>query len=184
MVIDIITIALIVIFFIKGYMKGVIVALFSVVAFVLGIICALKLSELLASFLFEQGLVTSGWAQLVSYIILFVGVVILVNLLARAIEKTMEAVWLGWANKVLGGIFYAFVGLIVLSTFLWLGNEMNLIPREQVSASKTYPYTVAVAPWIAAQVGLLWPMSKELFADLEMFFNNINAYLQHVDTAR
>ena len=51
MIIDILTITLVVAFFIQGYMKGVIVAIFSVVAFILGIICALKLSELLASFL-------------------------------------------------------------------------------------------------------------------------------------
>lgn len=184
MIIDIITITLIIIFFIRGYMKGIIVALFSVVAFILGIICALKLSELLASFLLEEGLVTSAWAQLVSYVILFVGMVIIVNLIAKAIESTMEALWMGWANKLFGGIFYAFIGALVLSTFLWLGNKMGLIPQEQLLASKSYPYIVALAPWVAEQVGLLWPMSKDLFADLEMFFNNINAYLQHVDTAR
>ena len=184
MIIDILTITLVIAFFIQGYMKGIIVALFSVVAFVLGIICALKLSELLGTYLFEKGIVTSGWSQIVSYLILFIGVVIIVNLLAKAIESTIEALWMGWANKMLGGIFYAFIGLLVWSTMLWLGNEMQLISQKQVDASATYPYAVAVAPWVAAQVGLLWPMSKELFADLEMFFNNINAYLQHVDTAR
>lgn len=184
MVIDIITIALSIFFFIRGYMQGVIVALFSVIAFILGIIAALKLSELLASYLFEKGIVTSGWAQLLSYIILFVGVVILVRLLAKAVETALEAVWMGWMNKLLGGIFYAFVNLVIISTFLWLGNASRLIPAEQVAASVTYPYTVALAPWVAEQVGLLWPMSKEVFADLEMFFNNINAYIQHVDTTR
>ncbi|CAG1022143.1 hypothetical protein MTYM_01510 [Methylococcales bacterium] len=184
MVIDIITIALVIAFFIRGYMQGVIVALFSVIAFILGIIAALKLSELLASYLFEKGIVTSGWAQLLSYIILFVGVVILVRLLAKAVETALEAVWMGWMNKLLGGIFYAFVNLVIISTFLWLGNVSRLIPAEQVAASVTYPYTVALAPWVAQQVGLLWPMSKEVFADLEMFFNNINAYIQHVDTPR
>lgn len=182
MVIDIITIALVIAFFIRGYMQGVIVALFSVIAFIIGIIAALKLSELLASYLFEKGIVTSGWAQLLSYIILFVGVVILVRLLAKAVETALEAVWMGWMNKLLGGIFYAFVNLVIISTFLWLGNVSRLIPAEQVAASVTYPYTVALAPWVAEQVGLLWPMSKEVFADLEMFFNNINAYIQHVDT--
>lgn len=165
-------------------MQGVIVALFSVVAFILGIIAALKLSELLASYLFEKGIVTSSWAQLLSYIILFVGVVILVRLLAKAVEKALEAVWMGWLNKLLGGMFYAFVSLVIISTFLWLGDAAKLLPAEQVAKSYTYPYTVALAPWVAEQVGLLWPMSKEVFADLDMFFNNINAYLQHVDTTR
>ena len=110
--------------------------------------------------------------------------VILVRLLAKAVETALEAVWMGWLNKLLGGVFYAFVNLVIISTFLWLGDAAKLLPAGQVAKSYTYPYTVALAPWVAEQVGLLWPMSKEVFADLEMFFNNINAYLQHVDTTR
>ncbi len=165
MLLDIIAITLIIIFFIRGYMKGIIVAAFSVLAIVLGIICALKLSEL------------------ISYIILYVGVVWGVRLLAKAIESAMQAVMLGWVNKGLGGLFYAFIATMAWSALQWLGSEMKIVTPEMIAESKTYEYIQPVAPWVADKVGYLWPMAKEVFSDLELFFNNVNEYIpQHVDT--
>ena len=184
MVLDIIAILLIIIFFIRGYMKGIIVAVFSVLAIVLGIICALKLSELLATWLFEKGFVTTGWAQIISYIILFVGVVWIVRLIAKAIEKSMEAVMLGWVNKALGGLFFAFIAVMAWSTLLWLGNEMKVIAPEQIAKSKTYEYIAPLAPMVADKVGVLWPMAKDVFTDLEDFFKHVNENIpEHVGTA-
>lgn len=183
MVLDIIAITLIIIFFVRGYMKGIIVAAFSVLAIVLGIICALKLSEVLARYLFEQGWVTSGWAQIISYIILFVGVVWGVRMVAKAMESAMQAVMLGWVNKGLGGLFYAFIAIMAWSALLWLGTEMVIVTPEMIATSKTYEYTQPIAPWVADKVGYLWPMAKEVFSDLELFFDNVNEYIpQHVDT--
>ena len=50
---DFVGLTIIIIFFIRGYMKGIVVALFSVLAVILGIICALKLSGLLGQWLLE-----------------------------------------------------------------------------------------------------------------------------------
>lgn len=183
MIIDIIAITLIIIFFVRGYMKGLIVAVFSLLAFVLGVICALKLSETLASYLLEKGYVSSGWAQLVSYIVLFVGVVWIVRLIAKAIESLLGAVMLGWVNKGLGGIVYAFLAVFICSSVFWLVREMSLFSEETIEASKTYTYIEPVAPWVASKLGVIWPMAKEVFSDLERFFSNVNTYIpDDVDT--
>lgn len=164
-------------------MKGIIVAAFSVLAIVLGILCALKLSETLASFLLEKEYVSSGWAQLVSYALLFIGVVFIVRLTAKAIQTSVEAVMLGWVNKSLGGMLYAFIAVMAWSTILWLGVKMKLVNEEQIAASKTYNYVAPVSPWVAERVGVLWPMAKEVYADLEVYFDNVKESLpQHVDT--
>ncbi|MCB0698708.1 MAG: CvpA family protein [Chitinophagales bacterium] len=185
MIIDIIAITLIIIFFIRGYMKGIIVAAFSLIAIVLGIICALKLSERLASYLLSAGYVSSGWAQLLSYVVLFIGVVWLVRIIAKAIESAASMAMLGWANKGIGGLLYAFLAVTVCSSIFWLGREMQLLSEETIAASKTYPYIEPVAPWIADKVGMVLPFLKNVFADLQTFFTNVNEYLpEHVDTTR
>lgn len=185
MALDIIGISLIIIFFIRGYMKGIIVAAFSVLAIVLGIICSLKLSSALAKFLFDKGIITSGWGQLVSYILLFVLVIFVVRLIAKALESSFEAVMLGWVNRSIGGLLYAFMITILWSSFLWIGSRMQLISPETVDGSKTYPYLSQVAPWVFGKVGALWPMVKNIFADLEVFFGHVNQQIPgHVDTAR
>jgi hypothetical protein len=62
---------------------------------------------------------------------------------------------------------------------------MELIKPETIAASRTYEYVSPVAPLVASKVGVLWPMAKDVFADLQQFFTNIDEYLQpHVDTHR
>lgn len=183
MTIDVIVITVIIAFFIRGYMKGIIIAAFSVLAIILGILASLKLSERLASYLLEKEMVTSAWAPIISYTILFIGVVILVRLIAKAIESAMRAVMLGWLNKMIGGALYAFMGAVVLSAILWLGTEMSLIEQKHIEGSRTYKYIMPIAPWIADKVGYVIPMVKGIFADLEQFFQKVNVLLpEHVDT--
>lgn len=183
MLLDIITITIIIAFFIRGYMKGIIIAAFSVLALVLGTLAALRLSERLASYLLEEGIVTSGWGQIVSYIILFVGVVLLVRMIAKALEATLKAAMLGWVNKTIGGLLYGLLGAVIWSALLWLGTEMHFVTEQHISESKTYQYINPIAPWVADKVGNLIPMIKNVFADLEVFFSKVNLILpEHVDT--
>jgi len=179
MALDVVGIILIILFFIRGYTKGFIVALFSVLAILLGIIVALKLSHTLAAWLLAKGYVTSGWAQLISYLVLFIVVV----LIARLLQKAVEGVMLGTVNKLIGGLLYAFLGAVLWSSFLWIGSHMHIITAEQIAASKTYSWLSALAPWFFEQVGKLLPFAKDTFSNLEHFFNTVNQKLpDHVGT--
>jgi len=183
MVLDIAGITIIIVFFIRGYMKGIIIAAFSVLAILLGIICSLRLSHLLSAWLLEKEIITSGWVQLVSYLVLFVAVVLLVRLLAKAIEKTFEAMLLGWVNKSIGGLLYAFLATVVWSSLLWIMNQLHLIAPETIAASKTYPYMEPIAPWLFNKLGEVWPMVKNIFTDLHQYFDSADKHLpQHVGT--
>jgi membrane protein required for colicin V production len=184
MVLDLIGITLVLIFFIRGYMKGIIVAAFSLLAIVLGIICALKLSHLLAEWFLKNGIITSGWGQLLSYIILFIVVVFLVRLVAKAIQTSAEALMLGWVNKAIGGFLYACMAAIVWSSLLWIGEHMHLITPETIAASKTYPYFSKLMPWLCEQVGKLLPFAKNIFSNLQHYFDQVNQKIpQHVGAA-
>jgi membrane protein required for colicin V production len=184
MMLDFIGLALIVLFFIRGYMKGIIVAVFSVLAILLGVVCALKLSHLLASYLLEKGWVTSGWGQLISYIILFVGVILIVRLIAKAIENAIGGMP-GVLNKIIGCILYAALAIVVWSSILWLCNRMHLLTPEGIASSKTYHYISPIAPWVFEQVGKLLPFAKDTFHDLQRFFEKVDQTLpDHVGFAR
>lgn len=184
MVLDVIGILFIALFFIRGYMKGFIIAAFSLLAILLGIICALKLSHLLAVFLFDKGIVTSGWAQLVSYVVIFIGVVLLVRLIAKAIETALKIAMLGLVNKLIGGLLYAFMAAVIWSSLLWIGNQMHLITPETIAASKTYSWLAPMAPWVLEHIGSVLPFAKNVFTDLQHFFHSVNQKLpQHVGAA-
>lgn len=170
-------------FFIRGYMKGIIVAVFAVLSILLGIICALKLSGVLASWLLELHLVNSGWGQLISYAILFIGVVLIVRLIARAIQSTLHLAMLGWLNGLIGGLLYAFLAAVVFSSVLWISNQMHLLSPETIAYSKTYVYIAPLAPWVFDHIGTLLPFAKNVFSDLQHFFDHVNQQLpDHVGT--
>lgn len=183
MKLDFIGITIIIIFFIQGYRKGMIVAVFSVLSILLGMLCALKLSGLLGTWLLEKGWVTSGWAQVLSYAILFIGVVILVRLLAKAIQSTLNLAMLGWLNGLVGGVLYAFAAAVVWSSLLWIGNQMQMMAPETIAASKTYKYLEPLAPWVYHHIGKLLPFAKDVFSDLHEFFDQVNVVIpKDVDT--
>ncbi len=174
MVLDVIGILLVILFFIRGYTKGFIVAAFSVLGILLGILCALKLSQSFAAWLLAKGYVTSGWVQLVSYIVLFVGVVIIVNLLAKLVQKAVDGLMLGTVNMLAGGIVYAAVGIVLWSSLLWIGGHMHIIGAETIASSKTYVWFSKIAPWFFEQAGKLMPFAKDTFSKLESFFDTVN----------
>lgn len=185
MVLDVVGIAIIIVFFIRGYMKGFIIAAFSVLAILLGIICSLKLSHTLADYLLRKGIVTSGWAQVISYIVLFLGVVLLVRTIASAIEASLKLAMLGLVNRLAGGLLYVFLGAVIWSTFLWIFNQLHAITPETLAASKTYKWFSPIAPWVFDHIGKVLPFAKNIFADLQHFFGTVNQQLpDHVGPVR
>lgn len=174
MALDVTGLIIILLFFIRGYMKGLVMAIFSVVAILLGLLCALKLSHTFAAWMLEHGYLTSGWAQVISYIVLFVGVVILVRLIARVVEKVLEGMLLGTVNKLLGGLLYAFLGAVLWSSLLWVGGEAKIISAETIASSVTYPWLSRLAPWFCGVVGNLIPFLRDTFTGLETYFDTVN----------
>lgn len=178
---DLITLIILAGAFYRGFRKGAIVALCAFVGIILGMLAALRLSGALGAFLLEKGWVTSAWAQLISYVVLFFGVIWLVRLLAKFVEGLVEAALLGFVNRIFGGLLYAIMGAICWSALLWLANRAHLLSPETLSASKTYPYLEPMAPWVFARIGEFVPFAKDVFSGLESFFDGVNKRLpEHV----
>lgn len=172
--IDVAGLIIILVFFIRGYMKGLIVAAFSVIAILLGVLCALKLSQSFAAWLLAHDYVSSPWAQVVSYIVLFIGVVLLVRLIGSMVEKAAEGLLLGTVNKLLGGLLYAFMGAVVWSSLLWIGARAHIIPDPTIKESVSYVSIAALAPWFFEVAGSLLPFAKDTFGKLGHLFDTIN----------
>lgn len=175
MVIDVIYIICLLIFMIRGYSKGIVVALFSMVAIILGVMGALKLSQSVSALLFTDG---GKWAPLVSYVIVFLLIVWLVKLGAMLVQRMMEAATLGWLNRLSGALIYGFLVSFVFSSLLWLFNQMNLIRLETKEGSITYSFIEALAPEVFLQIGKVFPFAKHIFDDLSLFFEQVNRRIQ------
>ncbi len=175
MIIDFFSVLLVTLACIKGYRKGFIVAIFSVVAIIIGLAAALKLSSLVAIKLKESLSTTAyQWLPFISFAIVFIGAVLLVRIGAKLIEKSVEMVMLGWINRLAGIFLYILLYLMVWSVFLFYAEKFDLFKTDTIKASMTYNYIQPLGPAVMNAFGKIIPFFKDMFTDLEEFFGKIS----------
>jgi membrane protein required for colicin V production len=176
--IDIIFAITAIIAIIKGIRKGLVVALFSIIAYIIGLAAALKLSAVVALYLQKNVSVSGKWLPVLSFAVVFLVVVILVNWGGKFIEKTFEMAFLGWANKLAGAALYLVLYIIIFSILLFYANKIHLLQPETFQTSIAYPY---IKPWGPAAIdnfGKIIPFFKDSFTSLENFFQNVSDKIQ------
>ena len=173
MLIDIIFAVLIVVAIIKGYQKGFIIAVFSIIAFIIGLAAALKLSTVAAAYLKDSVNVSARWMPFLAFAIVFFVVVILVRLGGKLIEKAFQVVMLGWVNRIGGILLYAALYLIILSIFIFFAEKLQLLQPSAIQSSQTYPFIQPWGPKVMDNFGKLIPGFKDMFTELGDFFNSL-----------
>ena len=174
MFIDIIAIVLVVLAIIKGFSKGLVVAIFSLLAFVIGLAAAIKLSAVVAEYLGTNTNISQRWLPILAFAIVFFVVVLLVRLGAKAMEGALKTVMLGWLNKLGGVVFYFLLYFFIFSIILFYATQLHIIKPETIETSSTYPIIYPMAPVVMDALGSLIPFFKNMFADLENFFYHLS----------
>ncbi len=173
MMIDIIFVILVIVAFVKGWRKGLIIALFSVIAFVIGIAAAMKLSVVVAEYLKDSVQVSARWLPFLSFIIVFVAVVLLIRWGALLLETAVDITLLGWINRLAGSILYLLLYAIAFSIVLFFMQKVHMIQEETVAKSVFYPYIKPLGPLTMDTFGKLVPVFKDMFTRLESFFDHL-----------
>jgi membrane protein required for colicin V production len=173
MIIDLAYLAMLLFAIIRGLQKGLIIGIFSLIAFVVGLTAAMKLSSVVASYLHDSTHISSKWLPFLSFILVFFLVVALVNLGARLLEKTAEAMMLGAVNKIGGIFFYLFLETIIFSIILFFFVQLKWVSDETIASSKVFPYVQPIGPWVINGIGKVFPMFQDLFKDLQQFFERL-----------
>lgn len=157
----------------KGYRRGLIVGVFSFVAIIIGLAAAIKLSALAARYIGEAVKVSDRWLPVISFIVVFIIVVLLIRLGANLIQKTVEIGMLGWANRLGGIIFYVLIYIIVFSIIVFYAEQLNLIQPATIEKSITYSYVHPLGPKAINLLGAVVPIFKDMFAELTAFFDGV-----------
>ena len=116
-IIDIVLAALLLFGTIRGFFKGLFVELASVVALILGIYGAIHFSYFTADLLESKVDWSTKTINIVAFAITFVIIVLAISLAGKALTKLADFVFLGFLNKLAGGVFGGLIGL--LSTFVF-----------------------------------------------------------------
>ena len=174
MLIDVVFVILMILACIKGFRKGLIVALFSIIAFIAGLAAALKLSSVVAVKLSTTINASAKWLPVISFIAVFLIVVLLVNLAGKLLEKSVEMLLLGWVNKLGGILLFMFLYSLIFSIFLFYAVQLQFIKPDTIKLSQCYSLIQPLGPAVIGKLGTIIPYFKDMFQQLEQFFNKVS----------
>ena len=170
---------LIIVAIFKGFRRGFIVAVFSIIAFIIGLAAALKLSAAMAEYLKDSVNVSAKWLPFLAFAVVFFVVVLLVKLGAKLIEKTFQVAMLGWLNRIAGILLYFILYLIILSIFIFYAEKLQLLQPAVIEKSLTYHFIQPWGPKVMDNFGKIIPVFKDMFTELGDFFNSLSNKISH-----
>ena len=171
--IDIVFAILMLLAVIRGIQKGLVVAVFSIIAYIIGLAAALKLSAVVAIYLQHNISMNTKWLPFISFFLVFLLVAMLVNWSGKLIEKSFEMVFLGWINKAGGVLIYVLLYSIIYSILLFYAEKIKIISAESIGKSMVYPYLRPWAPAVLEMFSKIIPWFKDSFTQLENFFEGV-----------
>ena len=173
MLIDIIALFLLAMALFKGLSKGLVVAVFSFLAYLIGLAAAIKLSALMADFIGTSVAVSQRWLPFITFFVVFAIVVLLVRLGAKAIEGAARMMMLGWLNRLGGALFFILIYYFIYSILLFYATQLHLLTEETIAASATYEWIAPLAPKAIETLGHILPFFRNMFSELLQFFEEV-----------
>jgi membrane protein required for colicin V production len=173
MLLDIILVVILILAIIKGYQRGLIVGVFSLIAIIIGLAAAIKLSAIVAGYIGKAIKISDTWLPVISFAVVFIMVVLLIRLGANMLQKTVEIALLGWVNRLGGILLYISIYLIVYSVILFYAQQVKLIQPDTIQKSVTYTFIQPWGPRVINGFASIIPVFKDMFAELQSFFGGV-----------
>lgn len=140
----------------RGFRKGLIIEVATLVGLVAGLYAGYHGADRVAEMLRGSIDVKASTLHGLSFLIAFLAVLLGVYLLGKVLEKAVDLVALGLANKALGAVLgVAKVGLL-LSVFIYFLNAAfgrdEWLPKDQVRRAVLYPVVADMASWLVPEM--------------------------------
>ncbi len=134
----------------RGFSRGLVHMIASLLALILGILGAIQLRPVFAAMLDSLFDIAPQYLNVIAFAVAFVIIVLVVHLVAFLVDKLVKAVALNFVNRLLGMAFGVLVTSFVISMILWPINEINeekeLIKPERIEGSLLYKPLSSFAP--------------------------------------
>ena len=165
---DIIFAIVLFLFGFKGFRKGLIIEVVTLLAFGVGIYGAMHFSDFTASHLQEFMEVNPKYIDTIAFILTFILLVIIVNVIGRLVSDAVKAMNLGFFNRLGGFLFGLAKGLLLCSTFVLVLNNLQwagLVKEEVKQSSYLYPYVEKTVPYLYKGFDLVKDYAKEVLPE-------------------
>ena len=160
-----ITIAIILFLFgFKGFRKGLVVEVVTLLAFGVGIYGAMHFSDFTAEHLQEVMNIDPKYLNTVAFVLTFILLVIVVNIIGRLVKNMIKALNLGFFDRLGGFLVGVAKGVLLCSTLVLVLNNfqlMGMVKEEVKKESKLYPYLEQTVPYLYKGFDLVKETIKE-----------------------
>ena len=147
-VLDLIIGIVLVLFALAGLRKGLIIEAFYLLSFIAGAYGAMYFSDAVADWMSDFINVNEDYLTIISFIVTFIVFVVLMRLLGRILSGLLEAICLGFVDKIGGFVFGALKGILLVSVIVMIMNVFNatnLINEDLRDSSRLFTFTESIA---------------------------------------
>lgn len=134
----------------RGFTKGLVYMLASLLALILGILGAMRFRDAAGQLLSRLFEIQPQYLNLIAFATTFVAIVLVVHLIGFLVDKLLKAIALSFINRLAGMVFGLLVTAFVVSIILQPVNAVNqqrqFISREKMEGSLLYRPLTAFAP--------------------------------------
>jgi membrane protein required for colicin V production len=132
---------------IRGLMRGFISEIIAFVVVILGVLGSRMFAPPFSAWLAGQFAWPVDVCDIVAYMLIFIAIAIVLSLIAKLLNKFLRAIHLGWANRLLGGLFgvckYGILMLIAVFVMEKSNQSFHWYDKSPVvQSSVLYPYCV------------------------------------------
>lgn len=171
-IIDIIIVVPLAIGAISGFRKGFVLEIASLLALILAVIGGFHFLHWGISFLKENFDLTGKFLPFLSFLLIFVGIVLLVNAVGQVLKKVLHLAFLGGLDKTAGAILGGLKFVFFLSLIIWAFQVFGLeLPKHLQEQSFLYHYIVGLAPATVDMFGFVIPATSDLLDKISELIN-------------
>jgi membrane protein required for colicin V production len=142
---------------VMGFINGLVKEVASLAALILGIWGAIKFSGFTAAKLYDYFDMTGQYVGIIAFIITFGIIVVVIHFIGILADKIINAVSLGFINRILGIVFGVLKSVLIMSVFFVVLNAIDarrpFLPKERIEESMFYNPISDIAPLIFPIIG-------------------------------
>ena len=163
MLIDILFLVFAGIGFYTGYNKGIVRTVVTAFSLIIAVLAAFRFAPFVADGLMAVFKSTSSSMFLIAFALTFIMVILLIRTVVKMIEKGFQAANINFVNKIAGGLVTGAIATLVLSLFLWFGDNAGLIKDKAKQESLTYESLEAFPGVVKNFAAKMKPKAKEFY---------------------
>jgi membrane protein required for colicin V production len=155
--IDLIIVVILILSMVMGFINGLVKEVASLAALILGIWGAIRFSSFTAGKLYDYFDMTGQYVGIIAFLITFGIIVVIIHFIGILADKLVNAVSLGFVNRLLGIGFGLLKSVLIMSVFFVILNAIDarksFLPKDRIEESIFFGPISDIAPAIFPIIG-------------------------------